>query len=147
MCDVCMSVPHRYVAPTPTWRSEDNFMKLFLSFHCHMGSRDGTEVTKLGWQVILAAPILFSFMCMCVFFVCLIFKLIIPFIYISTDIPLPGYPSTNPPIPHPPPSHLFFSSMRVLLHPLTFSHTTVPASPYAGASILHRTKGLTSHWC
>ena len=42
-------------------------------------------------------------------------------------------------------SSLPFTSMRVLLHPLTHSCLTTLASPYAGASSLHRTKGLPSH--
>ena len=42
-------------------------------------------------------------------------------------------------------SLLPFASMRVLLHPLTHSCLTALASPYAGASSLHRTKGLPSH--
>jgi hypothetical protein len=48
-------------------------------------------------------------------------KLIILFVYISNDLPLPGYPSTNPP------SLLPFASMRVLLHTLTLSCLTTLA--------------------
>ena len=36
---------------------------------------------------------------------------------------------------------------RVLPHRPTLSVLTDPAFPYAGASVLHRTKGLPSHWC
>jgi hypothetical protein len=32
-------------------------------------------------------------------------------------------------------------------HPFTHSHITHLASPYVGASSLHRTKGLSFHWC
>ena len=61
-------------------------------------------------------------------------------IYPSSQFPL--YPSNPPlfsPVPFP------FASMRVLLFSLTHSHLTSPASPYAGALSLHRTKGLPSH--
>lgn len=51
----------------------------------------------------------------------------------------------TPPHTPPIPSSLPFASMRVLLHPLTHSRLTAPASPYAGASKRHRTKGLPSH--
>jgi hypothetical protein len=37
--------------------------------------------------------------------------------------------------------------MRLLFHPFLHSCLTTLASPYAGASNLHRTKGLLSHWC
>jgi hypothetical protein len=72
------------------------------------------------------------------------FKLITPFVYISNDLSLPGYPSTKP---HPTSalSPLLFASLRVLPHPSTLSLPTAPALPYAGASNLHRTKGLPSH--
>jgi hypothetical protein len=70
--------------------------------------------------------------------------LIISFVYISNDIPLPGYPSTLPYLicPLPPPLCLY---MRVLLHPPAHSCPTAPVSPNAGASNLHRTKSLPSH--
>ena len=51
-------------------------------------------------------------------------------------------PQTHHLIPHLPSP---FASTGVLLHPLTHSHCTTLASPYAGASNLHRTKGLPSH--
>jgi hypothetical protein len=38
------------------------------------------------------------------------------------------------------------ASMRVLPPP-THSHLTTLVSPYSGASSLHRTNGLPSHWC
>jgi hypothetical protein len=44
-------------------------------------------------------------------------------------------------------SSLPFASMRVFLHPLTHSCLSTLTSPYAGASNLHRNKGLSSHWC
>ena len=51
---------------------------------------------------------------------------------------------------HPIPSSIFplyFTSMRVLLYPLThLKHTTI-AFPYAGESSLHMKMGLPSHWC
>jgi hypothetical protein len=34
-----------------------------------------------------------------------------------------------------------------VLQPTPLSHPTAPASPYSGASNLHRTKGLSCHWC
>jgi hypothetical protein len=71
------------------------------------------------------------------------FLLIILFIHISKNIPLLGYTSTylpNPSLLSPFP----FSAIRVLLYPLTHSHLNPLASPYAGTSSLHRTKGLPS---
>ena len=50
------------------------------------------------------------------------------------------------PIPHLPFS-LSFACIRLLLHLPTLSHPTTPASPYAGASNLLRTKGLPSNCC
>jgi hypothetical protein len=44
-------------------------------------------------------------------------------------------------------SSLPLASMRVLPHPPTLSYSTTSASPYPGASNLHRTKGLPSHCC
>jgi hypothetical protein len=61
------------------------------------------------------------------------FKLIILFIYTSNDTFLPGYHSTNLPIPIPL-SPLPFDSMRMLLHPFTHSYLTPLASPNSGAS-------------
>ena len=53
---------------------------------------------------------------------------------------------TPPKPPHPiPPFSLLGVSVRVLLHPLIHSCLTILASPYAGASSFHRTKGLPSH--
>jgi len=63
------------------------------------------------------------------------------FIYISNVIPLPDFPSSNP-LSYPPFPH---ASTRVLPYPLTPSHLIALAFPYAGASSLHRTKGLPSH--
>ena len=70
-------------------------------------------------------------------------KLAILFIYISNVIPLLGFPSTNPLSP----PTLFPASMRMLppmIHPFPPHH---PSILYAGASHLHRTKGLPSHRC
>ena len=52
----------------------------------------------------------------------------------------------------PPQSHILppssFASIKVVvLNPPTHSHLTLLPSPYAGASNLHRTKGLPSHCC
>jgi len=60
------------------------------------------------------------------------------FIYISNVIPLSGFPSTKP-LPH-----LLFP---LLLWGCSHSCLTALAFPYAGASSLHRNKGLPSHWC
>jgi hypothetical protein len=50
-----------------------------------------------------------------------------------------------PQTPYPTP--LPFASKRVFLQPPTHSHLTPLASPFFGASSLHRTKCLPSHWC
>jgi hypothetical protein len=47
----------------------------------------------------------------------------------------------KPPIPYPLPP----ASMRLFPHPPTHSHLSTLASPYTGASSLHRTKDLPSH--
>ena len=73
------------------------------------------------------------------------FLLIILFNYISNDI-LFQITLHNPLIPFPF-SSLPFASMRIFLHPLTYSGLIAQASPYARASNLHRTKGLPSYWC
>ena len=76
------------------------------------------------------------------FFLIIWFLLDFAFIYISTVIPFPVHlPQTPYPI------HLTPASMRVLPHAPTHSHLTVLAFPYTGASSLHRTKGIPSHWC
>ena len=48
---------------------------------------------------------------------------------LQTPYPIPTYPA----------------SVRVLPHPPTHFCLTALAFPYAGASSLHRTKGLSSH--
>ena len=51
---------------------------------------------------------------------------------------------------HPIPSSIFplyFTSMRVLLYPLTHLKHTTLASPCVLVSSLHINKGLRSHWC
>ena len=58
----------------------------------------------------------------------------------SSQLPLQRLPCHSP-------SFLPFASMRELLYPPTHSYPAALASPYAGASSLHRTKGLFSHWC
>jgi hypothetical protein len=61
------------------------------------------------------------------------FPLVIFFIYISNVIPFPRFPSpTSPSFPCSP------------THPLLLSG---PGFPHTGAYSLHRTKGLSSHWC
>jgi hypothetical protein len=72
--------------------------------------------------------------------------LIIPFVYISNEIPIPGQSSTKP-LSHICFSPLPFAARRLLPHWYTFSCPTVPTSPYTGASNQHRTKGLPSYWC
>lgn len=73
------------------------------------------------------------------------FLLIISVVYISNDIPLPGYPSEIPCIP----STLYFLPFCLYegASPTTPSCPKVPASSYAGASNLQSTKGLPTHWC
>ena len=75
----------------------------------------------------------------------MLFLLIIPFIYISNDIPLPTYPSTAH---HPTKTFcpFTFASMTVLPHPLTLSCPTTLVSSYAGASNLHRSNSVSFHW-
>jgi hypothetical protein len=90
----------------------------------------------------------------------LLLLLIIPFIYISNDIPLPSY--NPPPIHHsmifhflvtPPPTTHPTSALPTTLClyesvPLpTLSSPTTPASPCTGASNLSETKDLLSHCC
>ena len=50
-------------------------------------------------------------------------------------------PETPSPRPHSP------APMRVLPYPQTHSSLTALASPYTGASSLHKTKEHSSHWC
>ena len=74
------------------------------------------------------------------------FLLIIPFIYISNDIPLPGYPSTNPTshIPHPTSPSSPLPLWGCASNPLLPHHFSIP---------LHRgikppqEQGPPSHWC
>jgi hypothetical protein len=70
------------------------------------------------------------------------FLMDILFIYISNVILLPSFPSANS-LSHSPLNSAF---MRVLPY-LTHSCLTTQAFPITGASSLHRTKGLPSHWC
>ena len=89
---------------------------------------------QLHWGLIFSFPFFLLFL----FF---LFFLIGYFIYLHFKCcPLLSLPSTKPPIPLPFP----FASIRVLLHPPTHSCLTALESPYAGASSLHRTKGLPS---
>jgi hypothetical protein len=59
-------------------------------------------------------------------------KLIIPFVYISNDIPVTPPPTPIPDMPSPSP----FACMGVLPHLPILSCPTVPAFFYAGASNL-----------
>jgi hypothetical protein len=71
-----------------------------------------------------------------------IFLLDIFFIYISNVSPFPVSPLE---IPYSIPS--LPASMRVFSYLSTHLCLTALAFPYTGASSLHRTKGLSSHWC
>jgi hypothetical protein len=90
----------------------------------------------------------------------LLLLLIISFVYISNDISLPSYPPPTPPshnIPLPsypsvmPPSYSALSSSFCLYESVPLpTHTLpphTPSSPYARASNLPGTKGLSSHCC
>jgi hypothetical protein len=68
-------------------------------------SSTGKSVPSLQLEIILVC-----------LFVCFVFVFIIQFVYISNDMPLPGY--TSPP-PHPNP-------------PFIISHPTAPATIYTG---------------
>jgi hypothetical protein len=67
---------------------------------------------------------------------------VILLIYISNIIPPPGFPFTNPLSHHP--SLCLYEGASPPIH-----HSSLPtlAFPYTGALSLHRTKGLSSHWC
>jgi hypothetical protein len=71
-----------------------------------------------------------------------LFLLVILFICISNVIPPSQFILHNPSIPYSSPC--FYEGA---LHPPTHSCLTALAFPYAGASSLHRTKGLPSHLC
>jgi hypothetical protein len=63
------------------------------------------------------------------------------FIYISSVIPFPDFPSKKPyPIPPSP------DSMRVFLHSSTHSLFPSPVFFYTGTSSLQRIKGLSAQW-
>jgi hypothetical protein len=82
------------------------------------------------WAV--PGPLLF------IFFVYFIFIFIRYFLYLHFKFyPLSSFPFQKPPYPIPPPP----------VHEPTYSRLPVLAFPYTGASSLHRTKGLSSHWC
>jgi hypothetical protein len=68
------------------------------------------------------------------------FLLIILSIYISNDIPLPGFSSINLSFHHPFPLLLWVCFT-------THSYDTPLACPYAGPSSLQRTRNLHSHEC
>ena len=63
------------------------------------------------------------------------------FIYISNVIAFPSFPSANLYYANAP-----TASPRVLTKQTTHSSLPVLAFLYTGASSLHRTKGLSSHW-
>jgi hypothetical protein len=70
------------------------------------------------------------------------FKLDILFIYISNVIPFPGFSSED---------SLSYSTTPCFYesapHPTNHSYFTALPFLYNGAWNLHRTKGLSSHWC
>jgi hypothetical protein len=63
------------------------------------------------------------------------------FIYISNVIPFPGFPSKNPYFTLP-----SLASMKMCPNTPTYSLLPTIEFLYTGASSLHRTKGLFSHW-
>jgi len=65
------------------------------------------------------------------------------FLYISNVIPFSSFPSRTPCLI--PPSLLLWGYS--LTHPPTPSCLPTVAFPYTGALSLHRTKGLSFHWC
>ena len=65
---------------------------------------------------------------------------IILFIYISNITLIPSFQT-------PTQSCLHSASISVLPHPCTHTCLTALIFSYAGALILHRIKGLPSHWC
>jgi hypothetical protein len=73
---------------------------------------------------------------------CQYFLLDILFIYISNIIHFPGFPFRIP-LSY----SLILASVRVFFYPPTHSHLTALELPYTRPSSLHRTKGLSSHWC
>jgi hypothetical protein len=71
------------------------------------------------------------------------------FIYHSICLHLKWHPTSWLPLhkhPHTT-SFLTFVFMQVLPHPTALSHPTAPAFSYSGASNLHRTIDLPSHYC
>jgi hypothetical protein len=66
------------------------------------------------------------------------------YIYISNIIPFPGLPSANP-LSHSPLPCFYEGSPPPTAQPMHF-YLTALAFLYTGASSLHRTKGLPSHW-
>jgi hypothetical protein len=71
--------------------------------------------------------------------------LIITFVYISNDIPLPGFPYTNPPIPHPPsPPLCHYEGAPLLTHPLLPHCSSIPL---CWGIKPQWTKSLPSHCC
>jgi len=87
----------------------------------------------LGWGINLRQQGQLFFLFLIGYFVCLHFKYCLH--------------SWSPLHKCPIPSSLLFASKRVLLQSPNHSCLTVLASSYGGASSLHRTKGLPSHWC
>jgi hypothetical protein len=76
------------------------------------------------------------------FFFFLFFFLIGYFLYFQMLSPFMVFPMEIPYFIPPP-----LASMRMLPHSPTCSHLPTLPFPSTGASSLHRTKGLSSHWC
>lgn len=79
----------------------------------------------------------------CIYFI-YVYKILSFFIYLFTfqmltTFPVPFHESF-------PSFFLSFTSKRMLPHPLTHSHLTLPASPFSGVQSLHRTKYIPYYW-
>jgi hypothetical protein len=105
--------------------------------------RTGLDSCKLPCGAGNGTCLLYICMCMCVC-VCVCVCVCILFIYLSNIIPFPGFPSANL-LSHPP-SPCFYEVAPPTPNRSNFHFNPLPF-PYTGASSLHRTKGLSSHWC
>jgi hypothetical protein len=131
----------------------ERVMKILKSsFSCYFRSFDYKDVQRSRecwhWFVLEgnSLSVIFSDIFELIISVSWHFLLIILFIYISHVVPHPPCFQVSPPqTQHPIPLPSF--SKRMLLLPPTYSCLITLASSYTGASSLHRTKGLLSHWC
>ena len=100
-----------------------------MSLYLH--NKNGTY-----WAIsLLLERFFFSFIYFCSYWV----------FYLFTIQMLSSFPFSPPEIPYP---ILYFpASMKVLPQPSTHSCLNILAFTYIGALSLHRTKGLSSHWC